>query len=404
MSGRRLQSVLLVVIGIFFLAGARVEAALVAHWQFDESSGTVAEDVAGGNNGTLINFPGDDSQWQPGIIGNALDFDGNNDYVEHSFNLPRAEGTIAHWLNPNDVGPHGITVYESDSPGSGALYDGFGDPATMLEIHSGVDNERWQARYQDGDGSGGENAAGGGRFGRAPGAPAAVPNEWTHVAMTWDTAGDLVIYVNCQEASRRSMAEGSFDNLTTTERFIGRPSANTRFWNGLIDDVRIYDTALDQAGIEDAAQSCPSSSSPELSLDPAELAFGTAAPGDSATATATVTNIGDADLEISTIGAPGAPFAVTGGDCQPAPTTLAPDESCDIVVAFEPDAPGNFTDEIILSSNASSSPDSLDLSGSAASTSAVLSIPAVGSRGLMLFGLFVVLTGWLAADRRSGRE
>lgn len=257
MSRIQVQTVLWVSAAAFFLGGAGAEASLVGHWTFDETGGTVAEDSAGGNDGTLVGFPGDDSQWQPGILGNALDFDGIDDFVFHSLDLPRAEGTIAHWLNTDDAGPHGVTVYESNSPTAPALYDGFGDPAVLLEIHSGVDGGRWQARYQDGDGSGGENAPGGGRFGRAPSDPAAVAGEWTHVAMTWDTAGDLVIYVNCLEASRRSMADGTFDGLATTERFIGRPSEPTRFWNGLIDDVRIYDTALTQGEIEAAAQACP---------------------------------------------------------------------------------------------------------------------------------------------------
>jgi hypothetical protein len=50
------------------------------------------------------------------------------------------------------VGENRISVYESNSPGTGALYDGFGDPAAILEIHSGVSDD-WQARYQDGDGT-----------------------------------------------------------------------------------------------------------------------------------------------------------------------------------------------------------------------------------------------------------
>jgi hypothetical protein len=39
--------------------------------------------------------------------------------------------------------------------------------------------------------------------------------------MTWNTSGDLVIYVNCQEAERITMSAGSFDSIATTERFIG---------------------------------------------------------------------------------------------------------------------------------------------------------------------------------------
>jgi hypothetical protein len=253
MFANRIRSLVLAFLAVGSFA--RVAGAeLVAHWRFDETSGATAADAVAANDGTLVGFPVDDSQWQPGVIGNALLFDGVDDHVLHAFNLPRSEGTIAHWLNPAVVGAERVAVYESNSPGTGATYDGFGDPSTMLEIHTGVDEE-WQGRYQDGDGTAGNNAVGGGRFRLSVGVAAA--NAWTHVAMTWEASGDLVVYANCQEIGRQSMAAGSFDGLATTERFIGRPSAATRFWNGLIDDVRIYDTALTQPEIEAAAQFCP---------------------------------------------------------------------------------------------------------------------------------------------------
>ncbi|MHA1287940.1 MAG: OmpL47-type beta-barrel domain-containing protein, partial [Candidatus Thorarchaeota archaeon] len=54
---------------------------LVSYWKLNESSGTTAVDSQGGYNGTLSNFPVDDSQWKQGMIQNALDFDGTDDYV-----------------------------------------------------------------------------------------------------------------------------------------------------------------------------------------------------------------------------------------------------------------------------------------------------------------------------------
>ena len=39
---------------------------LVAHWKLDETSGTTAADATGSYDGTLVNFPGDDSQWIAG--------------------------------------------------------------------------------------------------------------------------------------------------------------------------------------------------------------------------------------------------------------------------------------------------------------------------------------------------
>ena len=50
------------------------------HWAFDETSGTTAVDSIGSSDGTLVNFPVDDSQWSC-LNGGSLIFDGSDDYV-----------------------------------------------------------------------------------------------------------------------------------------------------------------------------------------------------------------------------------------------------------------------------------------------------------------------------------
>jgi hypothetical protein len=54
---------------------------IVSYWMFDEGSGTIANDYTGTNDG-MING----SSWTTGQAGNALSFDGINDYVEVSDN------------------------------------------------------------------------------------------------------------------------------------------------------------------------------------------------------------------------------------------------------------------------------------------------------------------------------
>ena len=75
-------------------------AGLVAHWKFDEGSGTTASDASGnGNTGTLINGP----QWTAGKVGNALYFDGIDDVItvadSNSLDLSSAF-TLSAWVNP----------------------------------------------------------------------------------------------------------------------------------------------------------------------------------------------------------------------------------------------------------------------------------------------------------------
>ena len=76
------------------------EPGLVAHWKFDEGSGTTASDASGnGNTGTLINGP----QWTAGKVGNALYFDGIDDVItvadSNSLDLSSAF-TLSAWVNP----------------------------------------------------------------------------------------------------------------------------------------------------------------------------------------------------------------------------------------------------------------------------------------------------------------
>ncbi len=51
----------------------------VAHWQLDETEGTIAQDCIGNKDGTLHGNP----TWQPtgGKVGGALQFDGVDDYI-----------------------------------------------------------------------------------------------------------------------------------------------------------------------------------------------------------------------------------------------------------------------------------------------------------------------------------
>lgn len=59
--------------------GVTAPPGLAAYWSFNASAGTVAADSAGAHPGTLTNMAG--SEWTTGRVGNALAFDGTNDYV-----------------------------------------------------------------------------------------------------------------------------------------------------------------------------------------------------------------------------------------------------------------------------------------------------------------------------------
>jgi len=74
---------ILVLLFLFFLINnitiisAACPSGMVSYWNFDETSGTVASDSVGTNNGTLVNGP----VWTTGKVGGALQFNGVDDHV-----------------------------------------------------------------------------------------------------------------------------------------------------------------------------------------------------------------------------------------------------------------------------------------------------------------------------------
>ena len=68
---------------------APFHSCLVAYWDFDEGTGSTAHDSENGYDGVI-----NGATWTTGVSGNALSFDGTDDYVEvncetgTSFNFP----------------------------------------------------------------------------------------------------------------------------------------------------------------------------------------------------------------------------------------------------------------------------------------------------------------------------
>ena len=198
---------------------------LVAGWALDEGTGTTASDISGNNNtGTLANGP----TWTTGKYGNALSFDGANDYVNvpDAASLDLTSWTISAWIYPTSL--PSVTWKTILCKG--------GDCTNYYLQTYGTELE-----------GGFESPAGNWRRFRTTGAALQL-NTWYHVAFTFDDATNTgKVYINGGE--RFSKTETAAPVTTATPLRIGTDNWNEN-WSGLLDDLRIYNRALSQAEIQ----------------------------------------------------------------------------------------------------------------------------------------------------------
>jgi hypothetical protein len=199
---------------------------LMGWWKLDESSGTVAVDSSGqGNNGSLN---GTAMTWMPGdgMIGGALSFDGtasDADYVEiSSAVISTAAGTVAMWgkLGADQLPATRYFCGHTTIPAwSNRIQLYMDNSDTMLDLGLGDSHNR----HKD--------------------IMSLTAETWYHVALTWD-GGNYVVYVNGEEKANGSYA--GLDTLNTVADIgnDGNTDGRTESFNGLLDDVRIYNVAL----------------------------------------------------------------------------------------------------------------------------------------------------------------
>jgi len=206
---------------------------LVVWWPGDGDT----QDIVGSKNGTSQNG----ANFADGKVDQAFQFDGNDDYMIHGLSLPRQTGTIEHWLLPHSESDrrHMVAYYESN--GTSTDHNGLGDISdSILEIHTGLHhNNNYVFYFQDG---GTYYSISGGSV---------VKGEWAHLVATWDRAGSMILYVNGEQVASRDLSSIAFEGYTPTVRQFGQTGNQDpeRSWHGLIDEVAVYNRALNAAEI-----------------------------------------------------------------------------------------------------------------------------------------------------------
>ncbi|MEJ2722959.1 MAG: LamG domain-containing protein, partial [bacterium] len=196
----------------------------ISHWKLDETSGTTAADDAGSNNGTLVNGP----VWRPtgGWIGGALEFDGVNDYVDlGTMDVPAVAGlSIAFWFKADDFDVTDARFISKASGSSGSdhywMVSTYNSTALRFRLKTaGVTT----TLISD---------------------PGEIePGIWYHIAATYD-GSKMRIYKNGVEVAI-SDKTGAVDTNAAVGAALGnQPGSVDRHFDGLLDDVRIYDRGL----------------------------------------------------------------------------------------------------------------------------------------------------------------
>ncbi len=203
------------------------QAELIGYWRFDESSGAIAADSAGRDNDGIL-F-GDQLEWTAGRFGGALSFPGVPDDARVEFpttGMSATTGTVAMWGLLADPQPaqnkyffghttqpqwaNRIQLYMND--GDNLLDIGLGDSHTL-------DTDIVELPME----------------------------EWLHVALTWDS-GNYVVYVNGEEVSS-GIYTGLLDIHPTANIGNNGTSGPDKGFAGLLDEVRLYDLALNADNI-----------------------------------------------------------------------------------------------------------------------------------------------------------
>lgn len=191
------------------------------HWPFDETSGTTASDFAGTANGILNNMT--DADWVSGEVNNALQFDGNNEYVDlgSSGCMASGEGTVSFWVNPSNPDNYDrIFIQGADECGTKYMavwYNGKiyflitpSDSADRPDINTTT-----------------------------------IPSgTWSHVTWIFDGQGEHDVYVNGNPSE--GTYEWSYFTLASVGggNYFGTRAASGNYFDGTLDDFRIYDREL----------------------------------------------------------------------------------------------------------------------------------------------------------------
>ena len=223
----------------------------VAHWPMNENGGLITVDISSNNNdGTLKNG----TQWTNGVSSPALYFDGVNDKVDCGssdlFSMGTGDFTISTWIK------NGST--ESILPTIAACGAGnTTDPGYWLVLK----NDKLRLYVSNGTT----------RLKAYSNSLSISDNSWHHVSVVVDRQNDITFYLDGQSAGTYDIS--SFEGLniqsSRTLTLGSWQSSSISYFNGSLDDFRLYDNALNCTEIASLAN-VPAPNNPPVFINVAE--------------------------------------------------------------------------------------------------------------------------------------
>ncbi len=210
-------------------------SAPVGRWDFEEGSGTAVNDTSGNANTGTWNGTG--SRWTSGKVGKGGKFNGSSDYVSTQSKTYGPALTIEAWIKPNAIGAYQSIFNVCDDPDSNCNGGNYklielridnNEAVTAMFAHDSQLVRRVSATTS----SSGLFKAG----------------TWYHIAATFDTSTNAEkIYINGVSQTLTTDNVGSGAGSFSAAPFIGTlnnvygGAAGAQYFNGLIDQLRVFD-------------------------------------------------------------------------------------------------------------------------------------------------------------------
>ncbi len=219
----------IIVILIFLCSGCfvfreicRAEQGLVSYWNFDEAQGNIAYDYSGNGSNGIIH----ETTRVDGISGRALSFDGRNDYVDFGDKAGLEiynDWSFSGWIKTADNSSEPIIIvkgmYTTYVAGYALVLNCGRIRFGLLNIN--LNSGSISSNYPVNSG------------------------RWKHIAITRNGAsGEVKIYIDGIIDTTKILPAGSADAPSRYNFLMGVGEGSDNYFNGIIDEVRIYDRVL----------------------------------------------------------------------------------------------------------------------------------------------------------------